>query len=91
MPVLSLSNAKLPKHLRSCVERLLRAGFGVGSVPYVISPSTMVTVDLTLEDFELLSETLAPSVPTPRTVVSKYSLNRQTDEIGFSLNFNLMP
>jgi hypothetical protein len=60
MPVFSLSNAKLPTNFRSCAERLLRAGFGVGSVPYVISPSTMVTVDLTLEDFEVLSGTLAP-------------------------------
>ena len=90
MPVISLSNAQLPALLRSRAERLMRAGFGLGGVPYVISPSGMQAVDLTLDDFQYLAETVPPGGTTSRNVVSKFEPSGQGG-IGFSLNFNLLP
>ncbi len=90
MPVISLSNTQLPASLRTRAERLLRAGFGLGGVSYFISPSNMQAVDLTLDDFQYLAETMPPGATQSRNVVSKFAPAGQGG-VGFSLNFNLLP
>ena len=89
MPVLSLSNTQLPPSLRSRAERLLRAGFGSSGVKYLISPSSMRAVDLTLEDFQYLADTAPPGVAVGSVVSGLQPLGQ--GEVGFSLNFSLLP
>jgi hypothetical protein len=91
MAAVSVSDPKLPQNLVWASTTLLSNGWSTAGTPYIVSAAQLSTANLSQHDFSGLLTTGLPWMPGMLGIVNSYGVDKRTGDIGFKLNYDLVP